>query len=56
MYRQKLNESRSIRHALITFFFRESLQAKPQETKEHSMRLQEMAQQKVKFFIFLSTN
>ncbi|NLJ39627.1 MAG: diguanylate cyclase, partial [Candidatus Atribacteria bacterium] len=44
MYRQKLNENRSIRHALITFL-EESLQETTQETKEHSMRLQEMAQQ-----------
>jgi len=44
MYRQKLNESRSIRHTLITFL-EESLQETTQETKEHSMRLQEMAQQ-----------
>jgi diguanylate cyclase (GGDEF)-like protein/PAS domain S-box-containing protein len=44
MYRQKLNESRSIRHALITFL-EESLQETTQETKEHSKRLQEMAQQ-----------
>jgi len=44
MYRQKLNENRSIRHALITFL-EKSLQETTQETKEHSMRLQEMAQQ-----------
>ena len=44
MYHQKLNESQSIRHAIITSI-EESLQKTMRETKEHVIHLQKMAKQ-----------